>query len=81
MIVIIYNFYYDLGSYISSLSSADSSILQQWKDILAQVIPLNLYTPTVYSCYANDYKGGIISIRNSSGISVFIPNNNNFADG
>lgn len=75
-----YNFYYDLGSYISSLSSADPGIFQQWEDILAKVVPLNLHTPTVYSSYGNNYKGGIISIRNSSGISVFIPNNNNFAD-
>lgn len=74
-----YNFYYDLNGFIQSLTSEDENYTT-WKEAFDEAVPVFLTTAYIYSSYANDGEGGMVSMKSASGISTYIPNNSNYYD-
>ncbi len=74
-----YNFYYDLDGFIKSLTGEDNNYTT-WKAAYDAAVPLFLTTDYTYSSYANDGLGGMSSMADATGVSTYIPNNENFFD-
>lgn len=74
-----YNFYYDMESFVASLADANSAVFKDWKQAYAESVPLFLTTPSTFSSYSNGGFGGKVSMAGATGVSIYIPNNKNFA--
>jgi len=73
-----YNFYYDMESFVASLTGPNSVEWKNWKQAYAESVPLFLTTPYTFSSYANAGYGGKVSMARATGVSIFIPNNSDF---
>ncbi|RKD87874.1 cysteine peptidase C11 family protein [Mangrovibacterium diazotrophicum] len=74
-----YNFYYDLDGFIASLTGGGDDYTS-WKTYYDAAVPLFLTTEYTYSSLANDGDGGMTSMADATGLSTYIPANENFFD-
>lgn len=74
-----FGLYYDLGNFIKKITNANPDYIE-WKSTYDNTVKLFLSTEHIYSSYANKNQGGISYMTNSTGLSTYIPNNENFTD-
>lgn len=76
------NYYYDLGELIARLTS-ENDPYPAWKTLYDKVVVDFFTTNYILSMYKNSYSGVMIPMRQSTGLSTFIPiaKNENFLDG
>ena len=72
-----YNFYYDLNSFIESVTDGGSDYTR-WKEVFDKALPEFYSTAYIYSSYADGGNGGMCSMADAFGISTFIPADSNF---
>ncbi|MDR1517744.1 MAG: hypothetical protein LBS52_06595 [Dysgonamonadaceae bacterium] len=76
-----YNYYYDLGELVRSITGGDNSYAA-WKTAYDKAVVKFLATDYILSIYKNPY-GVMVPMRNATGLGTFIPisKNMNFLEG